>query len=47
MRRWGVRHVDIEVLHWGSDSESLRVLRPRGKTNCARRMIASIEKKEM
>src|SRR3954471_20999078 len=25
MRRWGVRHVDIEVLHWGSDAESLRL----------------------
>lgn len=47
MRRWGVRHVDIEVLHWGSDSESLRILRPRKSTRLARRMIASLESKNM
>lgn len=47
MRRWGVRRVDIEVLHWGSDGESLRVLRPRKGTSCARRMIASLERKSM
>ena len=46
MRRWGVRHVDIEVLRWGSDEESLKVLRPRKGTRLARRMIASLEKKQ-
>ncbi len=46
MRRWGVRHVDIEVLRWGSEDESLRVLRPRKGTRLARRMIASIESKK-
>ena len=45
MRRWGVRHVDIEVLEWGSDEESLKVLRPRKGTRLGRRMIASLEAK--
>ena len=31
MRRWGVRHVDIEIIAWGSEEESLKVLRPRQK----------------
>jgi 3D (Asp-Asp-Asp) domain-containing protein len=47
MRRWGVRKVDIEILAWGSEVESLKVLRPRKNTSCARRMIASLEKKKM
>ncbi len=46
MRRWGVRHIDIDVLTWGSEAESLRVLRPRQRARVVRRMIASIEKKE-
>ncbi|MGI8819723.1 MAG: 3D domain-containing protein [Chthoniobacterales bacterium] len=46
MRRWGVRHVDIEVIEWGSDEESLKVLRPRRFTRLGRRMIASLESKK-
>ncbi len=46
MRRWGVRHIDVEILRWGSDKESLRVLRPRKSTRLARRMIASLESKQ-
>jgi len=46
MNRWGVRHVDIEILHWGSDQESLKVLRPRSRVGRVRRMIASLEKKQ-
>lgn len=45
MHRWGVRHVEIEILQWGSDEESLKVLRPRHKIGRVRRMIASLEKK--
>jgi len=45
MHRWGVRHVDIEILHWGSDEESLKILRPRHRVGRVRRMIASLEKK--
>ncbi|MEO5720434.1 MAG: hypothetical protein ABIR71_03060 [Chthoniobacterales bacterium] len=46
MRRWGVRRVDIDILHWGSETESLKVLRPRRRVGIVRRMIASLEKKE-
>jgi len=45
MKRWGVRHVDIAILEWGSEEESLKVLGPRRKHHCARRMIAGLEKK--
>ena len=43
VRRWGVRHVDIEVLQWGSREESLKVLRPRQRARIVRRMIAGLE----
>jgi 3D (Asp-Asp-Asp) domain-containing protein len=46
MNRWGVRHVDIEILHWGSDEESLKLLRPRHRVGRVQRMIASLEKKK-
>jgi hypothetical protein len=46
MNRWGVRHEDIEILQWGSDEESLKVLRPREKVRRVRRMIASLESKQ-
>src|SRR5438093_5985334 len=26
MKRWGVRHVDIDILQWGSEEPSLKVL---------------------
>ena len=43
MRSWGVRHVDIDILEWGSKQESLKVLAPRRKNGLVRRMIAGIE----
>jgi 3D (Asp-Asp-Asp) domain-containing protein len=46
MRTWGVRHVDIDVLQWGSHEQSLKVLRPRKRSGMVRRMIASIESKK-
>ena len=45
MKQWGVRHVDIAILEWGSEEESLKVLGPRRKHRCARQMIAGLEKK--
>lgn len=45
MRRWGVRHVDIDILQWGSAEKSLQVLKPRKKHNQVRRMIVSLQKK--
>ena len=45
MRRWGVRHVDIDVLEWGSNERSLQVLQPRKKHRQVRQMIVSLENK--
>lgn len=41
--RWGVRHVDIDVLEWGSREQSLKVLRPRAGNRKIRRMVAALE----
>ena len=46
MKQWGVRHVDIAILEWGSEEESLKVLGPRCKHRCVRQMVAALEKKE-
>jgi 3D (Asp-Asp-Asp) domain-containing protein len=46
MRRWGVRHEEIEILHWGSEEDSLKILRTRKKVGRVRRMITSLEKKQ-
>jgi 3D (Asp-Asp-Asp) domain-containing protein len=45
MRRWGVRHVDIDILEWGSDAKSLQVLAPRAKHRSVQRMIVALQKK--
>ncbi|HXM74913.1 MAG TPA: 3D domain-containing protein, partial [Chthoniobacterales bacterium] len=45
MKRWGVRHVDIDILQWGSDEQSLKVLGPRIKYRTVRQMIAGLQKK--
>jgi 3D (Asp-Asp-Asp) domain-containing protein len=45
MNRWGVRHVDIQITQWGSEAESLKVLRPRQRARIVRRMVASLEEK--
>ena len=44
MRKWGVRHVDIDILQWGSPEQSLKVLRPRKKHSTVRRMIVALQK---
>src|SRR5439155_12177898 len=46
MKRWGVRHVDIDVLEWGSEEQSLKVLAPRCKHRCVRQMVTALEKKK-
>lgn len=46
MKKWGVRHVDIDILEWGSEEQSLKVLAPRCKHRCARQMVAALEKKK-
>jgi 3D (Asp-Asp-Asp) domain-containing protein len=45
VKRWGVRRVDIDILHWGSDVESLKILGPRAKHSSVQRMIAALQKK--
>ena len=45
MRRWGVRHVDIDILEWGSDERSLYVLAPRARNRLVRRMILALQEK--
>jgi 3D (Asp-Asp-Asp) domain-containing protein len=45
MRKWGVRHVDIDILEWGSDEQSLQVLTPRKRHRTARRMILALQQK--
>jgi 3D (Asp-Asp-Asp) domain-containing protein len=45
MREWGVRHVDIDILQWGSDEESVKVLKSRAKHSNTRRMLVALQKK--
>ena len=47
MKRWGVRNVDIDILQWGSEEQSLKVLGPRAKHQTVRRMIGALEKKNV
>src|SRR5207302_5633984 len=44
MKQWGVRHVDLDILQWGSEEESLKVLAPRCKNHCVRQMVSALEK---
>jgi 3D (Asp-Asp-Asp) domain-containing protein len=45
MRKWGVRHVDIDILEWGSPAQSLHVLAPRARNRICRRMILALQDK--
>jgi 3D (Asp-Asp-Asp) domain-containing protein len=45
MKRWGVRRVDIDILEWGSDEKSLKVLGPRAKHKCVRQMVLALQRK--
>jgi 3D (Asp-Asp-Asp) domain-containing protein len=45
MKRWGVRQVDIDILEWGSEEQSLKVLGPRAKHKCVQQMILALRKK--
>lgn len=46
MRRWGVRQVDIDILQWGSEEQSLKVLAPRAHHSRVRRMIVALNKRK-
>ncbi len=43
MDDWGVRHVDIEVIHWGSYEKSMELMRDRTKWRHVRAMMEGIE----
>jgi 3D (Asp-Asp-Asp) domain-containing protein len=44
VRAWGVRHVDIEILEWGSKAMSLKLLKPRATRGYIQRMVAELKK---
>lgn len=40
--KWGVRHVTIEILEWGSPEKSLELLMPRRKFRHVREMVEDL-----
>lgn len=44
MNAWGVRHVEIQIIEWGSPAVSLKVLQPRQKYGYIRTMVAGLRK---
>jgi 3D (Asp-Asp-Asp) domain-containing protein len=46
MKRWGVRRVDIDILQWGSEEQSLKVLAPRCKHRRVQQMVTALQKKK-
>ena len=42
MNRWGVRHVEIEILEWGSKAMSLKLLAPRSHNQHVARMCSQL-----
>ena len=46
MKRWGVRQVNIDILEWGSDEQSIKVLTPRAKHKTPRRMLIALVNKK-
>ena len=42
MNQWGMRHVEIEILEWGSPRRSLEVLADRRRHPQVRKMVASL-----
>jgi len=46
MKRWGVRQVDIDILQWGSDERSIKVLTARAKHRTPRRMLLALVNKK-
>lgn len=44
MRNWGVRNVEIEILEWGSEAMSLKLLAPRSRHRHVGVMVAQLRK---
>lgn len=47
MNAWGVRHVNIEVLQWGSYERSMAIMKDRMKWPHVRRMVEDIQARAM
>lgn len=45
MNAWGVRHVNIEVLQWGSYQQSMNIMRDRMKWPHVRQMVRGIQER--
>lgn len=45
MNAWGLRHVEIEVLEWGSRAMSLKMLEPRQRNRHVRAMVVALRRK--
>jgi 3D (Asp-Asp-Asp) domain-containing protein len=43
VRRWGVRHVTIEIVEWGCPSKSLEILSQRTRFQHVRRMVEHLQ----
>jgi hypothetical protein len=43
MDDWGVRHVDIEVLQWGSYERSMAIMKDRMRWPHVRQMVEDIQ----
>jgi 3D (Asp-Asp-Asp) domain-containing protein len=44
MNQWGMRHVEIQILEWGSRAMSLKMLEPRQRNSHVRVMVAALRK---
>ena len=44
LRGWGVRHEEIEILEWGSEAMSLKLLAGRCKNSHVAVMVAQLKK---
>lgn len=47
MKRWGVRDVVIEVIEWGSFTESAQIMRSRTKWRHVKTMVTSIDDNQL
>jgi 3D (Asp-Asp-Asp) domain-containing protein len=45
MRAWGMRHVEIVILEWGSPKMSLKILEPRQRNRHVRIMCNELRKR--
>ena len=43
--RWGVRHVQLEIIEWGDFAKSLAILKPRSRSRHVKSMVQSLEAK--